>query len=83
MLQFSPEDYSKMISDPEEFIHELMQIIEMDPTEFLSNRKKQYDIIEEPEDVESYTTLKTVAATLLHNSCKNIDGTISEILAYV
>lgn len=71
-----------MTSDPEQFINQLLQIIEMDPTEFLSNRKKEYDVIEEPEDVQSYTTLKTVAATLLYYSCKNIDGTTSEILAY-
>lgn len=41
------------------------------------------DITEESEEVEDYTTLRTVAATLLNMYCKNIDGTLTEIIAFI
>ena len=57
----------------------------MDPTDFVVSRKKENLMVadENEDDVENYSTLRTVAATLLEAYSACIDGTIPEIFNYV
>ena len=51
----------------------------MDPTDFIKNRKNEHIIANDEldEEIENYSTLRTVGATLLDAFCSNIDGSIS------
>ena len=79
-LAFSPADFENYFYEPDEFIDEVLQVIEMDPNEYLQNRKKETGLDSEGyEEIENYHTLRTVASTLLNTYCRNIEGTLPEI----
>ena len=44
ILQFTDADYENLLYEPDEFINEILQIIEMDPSDFMMSRKKEHMI---------------------------------------
>ena len=79
VFMFSKEDLECFVDQPEEFFNRMLQIVELDTIEYAKAHDKDVD---GGAEVDDYSNLRTLAATLLEAVCKHIDGSLPEILTF-
>lgn len=82
ILAFSTIDCQVFLLEPDEFINQLLQIIEMDSSSYLKSKDKEPLYYDGNDEIEEYSNMRTLASTLLEAFCKNIDGSLPEIIKF-
>jgi hypothetical protein len=54
----------------------------MDSTDYMKNKDKDVMFVDNAEEIEEYSNLRTLASTLLEAFCRHIDSSLPEILAF-